>query len=230
MTADRKDAPGDSSAAARPQASSAPRGDSARPRVLVVDDEASMRSALRRLLGSAGFRVELYESGASFLETADLEQPGCILLDVQMPDMDGLGVQRELLARRVALPMLFLTGAAAIRHAVEAMRAGAVDFIEKPFDNDDLLRRIERAYTEYLRQQEAQQGERALVERFRKLSPRQTEVLALIAAGLTNKEAARQLGTSYRTVEIQRAHIMERMQADSLADLVRMYMAATADQ
>lgn len=204
-------------------------GDPARPRVLVVDDESSMRAALRRLFSAAGFRVELYESGPALLEVADLQQPGCILLDVQMPDMDGLSVQRALLERQVELPMLFLTGSSAIRHAVEAMRAGAVDFVEKPFDNDDLLRRVERAFGECLRQHEAQKSERALVERFRKLTPRQTEVLALIAAGLTNKEAARTLGTSYRTVEIQRAHIMERMQADSLADLVRMYLAATAE-
>lgn len=229
MTGDRKD-PASAGDSAHGEANNAVGRDTIRPRVLVVDDEASMRSALRRLFNSAGFRVELYESGTALLEAADLDQPGCLLLDVQMPGMDGLGVQRALLARRVALPMLFLTGSAAIRHAVEAMRAGAVDFVEKPFDNDDLLRRVERAFAECLRQHEAHRSELALAERFRKLTPRETEVLALIAAGLTNKEAARQLGTSYRTVEIQRARIMERMQAESLADLVRMYMAATAEQ
>lgn len=230
MNEGRKTERGDSRRAGRETTAATAVGGRVPPRVLVVDDESSMRSALRRLFSTAGFRVELYESGAALLESADLQQPGCLLLDVQMPDMDGISLQRALLDRQVALPMLFLTGSAAIRHAVEAMRAGATDFIEKPFDNDDLLRRIERAFGECLRQHELQQGERALIERFRKLSPREKEVLALIAAGMTNKEAAKTLGTSYRTVEIQRAHIMERMQADSLADLVRMYMAASAEQ
>jgi FixJ family two-component response regulator len=229
MTEVSKDARDTSGAALQDRAKGATGGDPARPRVLVVDDESSMRAALRRLFSGAGFRVELYESGTALLEAAELQQPGCILLDVQMPDMDGLSVQRALLERQVELPMLFLTGSSAIRHAVEAMRSGAVDFVEKPFDNDDLLRRVERAYGEYQRQHAAHQTERALIERFKKLTPRQTEVLALIAKGLTNKEAARLLGTSYRTVEIQRSQIMERMQADSLADLVRMYMAATAE-
>jgi two-component system, LuxR family, response regulator FixJ len=195
-----------------------------RGRVLVVDDDAMMRSALRRVFAGAGYQVELYESGEVFLGNADLIQPGCILLDVQMPNMDGLAVQRALLARKVDLPLLFLTGSAAIRNAVEAMRAGAVDFLEKPFENEELLRRVGRALSAHLAMRETNQVEQAIAERFARLSPRESEVLSKIVTGLTNKEVARELGTSYRTVEIQRAHIMERMQADSLADLVRMYI------
>lgn len=194
-------------------------------RVLVVDDEASMRAALRRVFCGGGYQVELYASGAELLETGDLLQPGCILLDVQMPDMDGLGVQRVLNERKVSLPLVFLTGSAAIRHAVEAMRCGAVDFVEKPFDNDDLLRRVGRALTAYLSTRQEMENANAIADRFKRLTPREAEVLALIAEGMTNKEAARTLGTSYRTVEIQRAHIMERLQAESLADLMRMYLA-----
>lgn len=188
-----------------------------------------MRAALRRVFAGGGYQVELYASGAELLEQGDLIQPGCILLDVQMPEMDGLAVQRALLERKVSLPLMFLTGSAAIRHAVEAMRHGAVDFVEKPFDNDDLLRRVGRALTAYLRTRQEIQSNNAIAERFKRLSPRETEVLALIAEGMTNKEVARTLGTSYRTVEIQRAHIMERMQADSLADLMRMYLAVNRE-
>jgi FixJ family two-component response regulator len=193
-------------------------------RVLVVDDEAPMRAALRRVFAGGGYAVELFESGPALLAAADLESPGCILLDIQMPEMDGLGVQKALLGRNVTLPLVFLTGSAAIRHAVEAMRCGAADFIEKPFDNDDLLLRVGRALDTYMREREANLSVLAIAERLQRLTPRETEVLALIAEGMTNKEVARELGTSYRTVEIQRAHIMERMQAASLADLMRMYL------
>ncbi len=198
-------------------------------RILVVDDEAHMRSALQRVFALAGFQVELYESGALLLETADLQRPGCILLDMLMPGMTGLEVQRALIARQCPLPMVFLTGSADVRSAVAAMRAGAVDFLEKPFDNADLLQRVGNAYAAYQREWAAQQGALDIAERFKRLSPRETEVIGKIAAGLTNKEIARALGTSHRTVEIQRAHIMERMQADSLADLIRMYLAVNPD-
>jgi two-component system, LuxR family, response regulator FixJ len=199
-------------------------------RVLVVDDEAAMRAALRRVFASGDYRVELFESGTALLETADLESPGCILLDMQMPVMDGLDVQKALLGRKVVLPLVFLTGSAAIRQAVEAMRSGAVDFIEKPFDNDDLLLRVGRALETYMLEREAQRSAAATAERLQRLTPRETEVLGLIAQGMTNKEVARALGTSYRTVEIQRAHIMERMQAASLADLMRMYLSVHGER
>lgn len=194
------------------------------PRVLVVDDDDSMRSALRRLFHGAGLRPEVYSNGVEFLEQANLQEPGCIVLDLQMPGMDGLAVQNALKQREVDLPLIFLTGSAAIRHAVEAMQAGAADFVEKPFENHDLLSRVGRAFLHYARERAAKALRQETQERFEKLSPRENEVLSLLVKGMTNKEIANMLGTSYRTVENQRSHIMQRMQADSLADLVRMYL------
>lgn len=194
------------------------------PRVLVVDDEVHLRSALQRVFTLSGYQVELYESGAMLLEKADLLRPGCILLDMLMPAMNGLEIQRELIARDCALPLVFLTGSAEVRSAVAAMRAGAVDFLEKPFDNADLVHRVGNALAAYERDRAAERGTQEIEERIKGLSPRETEVIGKIASGLTNKEIARELGTSHRTVEIQRARIMERMQADSLADLIRMYL------
>ena len=198
-------------------------------RILVVDDETHMRSALQRLFALDGYEVELYESGKMLLESADLQRPGCILLDMLMPGMNGLDTQKALVARQCPLPLVFLTGSADVHNAVAAMRAGAVDFVEKPFDNADLLQRVGHALADYQRERAAQQGAQDIAERFKRLSPRETEVIGKIAAGLTNKEIARELGTSHRTVEIQRAHIMERMQARSLADLIRMYLTVNPD-
>lgn len=197
-------------------------------RILVVDDEPHMRSALQRVFTLAGYRVEVYESGSQLLQNADLQRSGCILLDMLMPGMNGLDVQRELIDRKCPLPLVFLTGSAEVRSAVAAMRAGATDFLEKPFDNADLLQRVGDALAAYQREQAMHEDAREIAERFKRLSPRETEVIGKVAAGLTNKEIARELGTSHRTVEIQRAHIMERMQADSLADLIRMYLALQA--
>lgn len=200
--------------------------DDAVRRILVVDDDVAMRAALRRVFAHAGYAVELYGSGMELLAQADLHKPGCILLDLRMPEMDGLHVQRELLARQNVLPLIFLTGSAEIKNAVEAMRAGAVDFVEKPFDNDDLVARVNLALSAHLRERAEHADELALAERLQRLSPREGEVLSKLAQGLTNKEIARELGTSFRTVEIQRARIMEKMHADSLADLIRMVLQA----
>lgn len=183
-----------------------------------------MRSALQRVFTLGGYQVELYDSGRSLLDSADLQSPGCILLDMLMPGMHGLEVQGALIARQCPLPLVFLTGSADVPSAVAAMRAGAVDFLEKPFDNADLVQRVAHAISAYRRKREAHRGAEIIAARIERLSPRETEVLGQIAAGLTNKEIARVLGTSHRTVEIQRAHLMERMQAHSLADLIRMYL------
>ena len=188
-----------------------------------------MRAALQRVFSLGGYQVELYESGMMLLESADLLRPGCILLDLLMPGMNGLEVQGALAARQCRLPLVFLTGSADVRNAVAAMHAGAMDFLEKPFDNADLLARVGNALAAYDRERAAHQGAQDIAERFRHLSPRETEVIAKVAAGLTNKEIARELGTSHRTVEIQRAHLMERMQAKSLADLIRMYLTVHPD-
>jgi FixJ family two-component response regulator len=192
------------------------------PIVIVVDDDDSMRSALRRLLASARLTAELYASGTEFLAEARLDRPGCLLLDVGMPDMSGIEVQARLKQRSVTLPVIFLTGSSDIPIAVSAMREGAVDFIEKPFDNDDLLARVRKAIDRhaYSRQEDAERQN--VLHRLNALTVREHSVLKLIVAGQTNKEIARSLGVSHRTIEIHRRHIMKKMAAPTLADLVRM--------
>jgi len=198
-------------------------------RVLIVDDDSNMRSALKRVFVLAGYGVELYESGLAFLQQADLTAPGCIILDLCMPGIDGLAVQAALNQRQCRLPLIFLTGSAAVRNAVDAMRAGAIDFLEKPFDNDDLLRRVAAAMAGQAILRQAREAHAEVQQRLAKLTPREHQVLSHIAKGLTNKEAARALGTSHRTVEIQRTRIMEKTQASSLADLVRMSLQKNAE-
>lgn len=192
------------------------------PVVFVVDDDASMRSALGRLLTFAHLAVELYASGAEFLENARLDRPGCILLDVSMPRMSGIEVQAYLNRHEVTLPVIFLTGSADVPVAVTAMREGALDFIEKPFDNDHLLDRVRLAIEHHSRRQGDAEERKIALERLRQLTPREREVLELVVTGRTNKEIARALGASHRTIEIHRVHLMEKMMAPTLADLVRM--------
>lgn len=193
-----------------------------RPVVVVVDDEPGMRSALMRLLHGHGLSTELYESGPAMLEQARLDRPGCLLLDVRMPEMDGLQVQAELNRRQVDLPTIFLTGAADVPVAVAAMRAGAADFIEKPFENDHLLARVQQVIERHAQQRAAQAERREISRRLATLTPRESEVMELVVTGLTSKEIARKLGASPRTIEIHRTHVMEKMEAATLADLVRM--------
>jgi FixJ family two-component response regulator len=211
------------------QPSSAAPGDPDPPVVFVVDDDDGMRAALRRRLVLAGFVVEPFASGADFLAGADLARAGCILLDVSMPGMSGLEVQAALKQRRVALPIIFLTGHADIPSAVTAMREGAVDFIEKPFDDAHLIERVRQAigHARHLRAQAEER--RAVLGRMNTLTPRERQVLDLVALGKTNKEIARLLGASHRTIEIHRSHLMEKMAAATLADLVRMQLLLKAD-
>lgn len=198
------------------------RPEDTRPVVLVVDDEPGMRSALARLLHADGLRVELYESGPEMLAQAALDRPGCLLLDVRMPDMDGLAVQAELNRRGVVLPTIFLTGAADVPVAVAAMRAGAADFIEKPFENELLLARVHQVIARHA-QRMAELAERLeFARRIDTLTPREREVLELVVTGLTSKEIARKLDNSPRTVEVHRTKVMEKLGAETLADLVRM--------
>lgn len=192
--------------------------------IFVVDDQANMRSALQRLLLRAGFAVESYGSGSEFLAKAKLEGPGCILLDVSMPEMTGLEVQAQLKKRRVTLPIVFLTGTADVPIAVAAMRDGAVDFVQKPFDNDDLVARLRKAIEQSSRLRSSSGGiERSTVMRgLDALTPREREVMELVVAGRTSKEIARIIGASHRTVEIHRSRMMQKMCAATVADLVRM--------
>jgi FixJ family two-component response regulator len=195
------------------------------PLVRVVDDDEGMRSALRRLLAVAKLDAELYASGSEFLETAQFDRPGCVLLDVNMPQMSGLQVQSALKQRHVALPVVFLTGSSDIPIAVAAMREGAVDFIEKPFDNEDLVARLRAAIERGLNARRDEASRLELQARAAKLTPREREVMDLVVTGLTSKEIARVVGASHRTVEIHRAHLMEKMVAGTLAELVRAHLA-----
>jgi FixJ family two-component response regulator len=197
------------------------------PKVFVVDDHPHMRSALRRLLIRAGFSVELYASGSEFLATLKLEGPGCVLLDISMPEMTGLEVQARLKKRRSVLPIIFLTGTADIPIAVAAMREGAVDFIQKPFDNDDLIARVRKAVAQHTRVQGGVLERSAVLRSLDSLTPREREVMELVVAGRTSKEIARIIGASHRTVEIHRSRLMQKMAAATVADLVRMRMLLT---
>jgi two-component system, LuxR family, response regulator FixJ len=190
--------------------------------VFVVDDDAAVRQGLRFMLRAAGYSVEVFPSARSFLEDYDPRRGGCLLLDVRMPQMTGLELQQQLNLRGWRVPVVFITGHGTISLAIVAMKAGAFDFIEKPLREDALLESIERAlhwndraYQERL--------ERATLEgRAALLTPREREVFELVAEGEPNKAIARHLGISYRTVELHRARIIEKLQARSLSDLIRM--------
>jgi two-component system response regulator FixJ len=190
--------------------------------VFIVDDEAPMRNALQRLFRAAGLEVEAYASAGDFLDTYKAGSTGCLLLDVMMPGMTGLELQAALAQRGYRIPIVFLTGAGQIATAVAAMKAGAVDFIEKPFDNEILVARVRRALEYAAGRQIARLGADEIRRRLALLTPREREVMQCVVDGNTSKMTGRILGVSHRTVEIHRSRIMEKMRADSLADLVRM--------
>ncbi len=195
------------------------------PTVFVVDDDPDVRQALRRLIASVGLRVEVYESAADFLDGYQQGPPGCILLDIRMPGMSGLDMQKELAAREIKLPVIFLTGHGDVQMAVHAMKAGALDFIEKPFNNQFLIDRVQQALAESADAKRDNAKHDEITSRMERLTPREHQVLDLVAAGETNKGVARVLEISEKTVEIHRANVMEKMQAKSLADLVKMLLA-----
>jgi two-component system response regulator FixJ len=192
------------------------------PTVFVVDDDAAARGSLRMLLKSLGLQAVAYESGTAFLADFDPEQPGCLLLDVRMPGMSGPELQQQLNARGAIVPVIFITGHGDVAMAVEAMRHGAFDFLQKPFRDQELLDRVQRS----LERDAAHRAELARLHEIRdrldSLTPREREVLALLSRGSPNKVMAHELGISQRTIEIHRARIMEKMHAPSLAHLVRM--------
>jgi len=194
------------------------------PTVFVVDDDPAIRFAMQALLDSVGLRHEIYPSGDDFLATVDNERPGCLVLDIRMPGLGGLELQQELLDRGNSLPIIFITGHGDVPMAVEAMQKGAVDFIQKPFRDQDLLDRVGEALKTDQEQREAQHAHAEVAERIAKLTNREQEVFDLVVTGKPNKVIAYELGVSQRTVEIHRARVMEKMQARSLADLVKMHM------
>lgn len=190
--------------------------------VHVVDDDAAVRDSLAMLLESAGLVVRTYDSAAAFLAVATDLTAGCVLTDVRMPDIDGLTMQRELAARRCSLPVIVMTGHGDVPIAVQALKAGASDFLEKPFDDAHLVRAVRNALQASARARQAAAGAAELAARLATLTPREREVLDRLVAGQPNKTIAYDLGTSPRTVEVQRARVMEKMGARSLPELVRM--------
>jgi FixJ family two-component response regulator len=194
------------------------------PIVMVVDDDSGVRNAMRALLKSVGLTAMLYASAQEFLAAYDPNQPGCLLLDIRMPGMSGMELQQELNLRGAVIPVIFMSGHADIPMAVEAMQHGAFDFLQKPFRDQDLLDRIQRAIAKDAERRVAL-GERARIKtHLESLTDREREVLDLLTLGKQNKVIAQQLGVSPRTIEIHRARVMEKMDAQSVAELVRMML------
>lgn len=194
--------------------------------IFIVDDDAAVRDSLAALLDAEGFTVEAFESAKAFLAGYKPQDACCVIADIRMPDMDGLELQEEIIRRGWGLPVIIITGHGDVPLAVRAMKAGAVDFIEKPFDDEILRASIERG----LEQSRKSRGESALVQeaetRLSQLTAREREVMEHLVAGRPNKVIAHKMDISPRTVEVHRGRVMEKMQARSLSDLVRMALAA----
>jgi len=191
------------------------------PTVFVVDDDEAVRNSLRRLLESVGLTVEVFPSAQAFLDRVRSDAPGCLVLDVQLPGLSGLDLQTELAGTKMPLPIVFLTGHGDIPMSVKAMKAGAVEFLTKPFRQEDLVKAI-RSALESDRAARRERSELAeLARRYEILTPRERDVMTRIVAGMMNKQIAAEFGTSESTVKEQRAQVMLKMQAISLPDLVR---------
>jgi len=189
--------------------------------VLVVDDDVRMREALHELLTSAELNVVTFGSAAEYLAFARPELPACLVLDVELPDINGLDLQRQIAAEHPA-PIVFITGHGDVPRSVRALKAGAVDFLTKPFSESDLLGAIQAALAQDREARQTRLNLAALQQRFSALTPREREVLPLVVSGLPNKQAAGELGISEVTLQIHRGRIMHKMKAESLAELVRM--------
>ena len=192
------------------------------PIVYIVDDDEAVRDGVKKLIASVGLRAEAFGSTSEFLNAKRAEGPSCLVLDIRLPDTSGLELQRELAKEKVDIPIIFVTGHADIPMSVRAMKDGAVEFLTKPFRAQELLDAIQLAIA---KDRAALEKKAELVEvnqRYNTLTPREKEVMALVVRGLLNKQVAGELGTSELTVKTHRGRVMEKMQADSVADLVRM--------
>jgi two-component system response regulator FixJ len=194
--------------------------------VFVVDDDPSIRRALTRLIQSVGLAVEAFGSAQEFLQACDPERAGCLVLDIRMPQLSGLDLQQMLSSRNIELPIIFITGHGDVPTSVRAMKAGAMDLIQKPFQDQELLDAIQRAIARdaELRKRRAEHDSAA--KRASLLTPREREVFSLVVSGMMNKEIAAKLGISEKTIKVHRARVMEKMQARSVAELVVLSQAA----
>jgi two-component system response regulator FixJ len=195
------------------------------PLVFVVDDEEPVGDSIAMLLRTVGLTARVYRDPRRFLDEYRPEQPGCLVLDVRMPQMGGLELQQELARRNATLPVIFITGHGDVPMAVEAMRAGAVDFLQKPFNDDELIRRVQKALEQDARDRELLQRREELERRWKELTAREREIATRIADGEANKKVAAELGISVRTAELHRARILQKMGVRSVAQLVRMLVA-----
>src|SRR5262245_17125340 len=192
------------------------------PVVFVVDDDPSVRSSLTFLLSTVGLHAESFDSADNFLRKALPDAPSCLVLDVRLPGLSGLDFQRELAARNIFIPIVFLTGHGDIPMSVRAIKAGAVEFLTKPFRDQDLLDAIRVALDRDRARREQESEAADLKQRFDSLTSREREVVSMVVAGMLNKQIAAQLGTAESTVKVQRSRAMEKMHAASLADLIKM--------
>ena len=190
--------------------------------VFVVDDDASVRSSLKFLLSTVGLQVESFGSADTFLHRKPPDAPSCLVLDVRLPGLSGLDFQRELAARNIRIPIVFLTGHGDIPMSVRAMKAGAVEFLTKPFRDQDLLDAVRIALERDNRRREQEREVTDIQRRFDSLTVREQQVISMLVSGMLNKQIAGQLGTAESTVKVQRSRAMEKMHAESLVDLVRM--------
>jgi len=190
--------------------------------IAIVDDDPSVREGLSSLIRSAGLRVETFVSAQEFLDRPVAEAPSCLVLDLQLPGLSGLDLQKKMAEAGLEIPIVFLTGHGDIPASVQAMKAGAVEFLTKPFDEQDLLRAIQEAVERDRRNRQHHEEIRGLRDRYESLTPREQEVMQQVVSGLLNKQVAAELNITEYTVKIHRGRVMRKMHAESLADLVRM--------